>query len=469
MTEQKNYLSRHPWLLILYLLAVTLSAFLTPVAAKPTVVAVLIALQLALLARYGETSEGLFRVFVRLKFLFAFLIAANALLPGLPTDSYWETPGLGLRINLSGLAAGVLMSAQIGLVVLTTFAVRTIGDESSFIDGLRSLRVAPLLAYSLDATLALLDGSISDYGGGGGKGRGRGGHGSGSGGGRGDGSGGGGGAAAGSQGGVLALLKALRSRDITPFIDKINKGLVDGANHARRLGLSKERAHDVGVIGGIAAVMMAFKLIKVLPGLPVIQGAKTIFFIPLFILAADRTHSRWGATTAGGIMGFIAFLNGDCRYGIFEVLKHVVPGLFVDLIWPLVRRFKIRFWMLLVVGWITAAVRTSTQFAMILALGADNATLLLFPAAKIIPNLIAGTLSAFVSYPVIKHLGSAAVAAGEGEQPPAGDDDASPAATAAAATTNSREKTATDATIRLEPDGGNPGLAPENYTPTEPT
>lgn len=245
----------------------------------------------------------------------------------------------------------------------------------------------------------------------------------GTGGGRGDGGGsaGGGGSAQGGPGptlgvsqerGVLALFRALRARDLTPFVRKIEVGLTEGADHAERLGLSRKRAHDVGVISGIAAVMMAFKLVKVLPGIPVMQGAKSIFFIPLYILAADRTHTRWGGTVAGGTMGFIAFLNGDGRYGIFEVLKHVVPGLVIDLLWPLFRVLPHRPWKFVLLGLIAAFARTSTEFVMILALGADNATLLVFPALRLIPNSIAGLLSALVSYPVVTHLGSGRDGAG---------------------------------------------------------
>ena len=109
-------------------------------------------------------------------------------------------------------------------------------------------------------------------------------------------------------------------------------------------------------------------------------------------------------------MGFLAFLNGDSRYGLFEILKHLVPGLTMDIIWPVVRRLPLRIWILVIVGWIAAAARTSTQFAMIFALSSDNATLLVFPALKLITNAIAGTLSAFVTYPVLKHLGSWAIA-----------------------------------------------------------
>ncbi len=452
MEKKDSYVIRHPWLLILYLLGVTFTTFLLPQAIKPAGVAVLFAIQLVVLAAYGQLDWTVLRIFKRLRFLFVFLVGVNALLPGAGGESFWMVPGVGLKINITGALSGILMSSQIALVVLTTHVVRTVGDETSFINGLRSLRVAPLLAYSLDTTMAMLAGSLRGGGGGGGgmgTGGGGGRHrqgfwrrwfgreggdgcGDGSGRGRGDGSGGHDADAssvvpAAGSGGMLALFRALKDRDLTPFIERIDAGLADAASHAHRLGLSEKRAHDVGVIGGIAAAMMAFKLVKILPGMPVMQGAKTIFFIPLYILAADRTHTRWGGTIAGGIMGFIAFLNGDSRYGIFEVLKHLVPGLVIDLIWPLVRRVlplaaKLRLrvggWTLLdgqimvfvLVGWIAAAARTSTQFAMILALASDNATLLVFPALKLIPNAIAGTLSALVSYPMLKHLGSDAVA-----------------------------------------------------------
>ena len=38
--------------------------------------------------------------------------------------------------------------------------------------------------------------------------------------------------------GVLALFRALKRRDLSPFVDKINQGLQDAAQHAERLGLS---------------------------------------------------------------------------------------------------------------------------------------------------------------------------------------------------------------------------------------
>jgi hypothetical protein len=424
MATQTNFANRHAWLLVVYLLTISFAAFLTPDLWKPVAVTVLIALQLAVLVWCGKLDRTLLRIADRLKFLFAFLVVVNALLPGEMSDRYWVVTDW-LWIDLTGAAAGVLMSAQILLVILTTHVVRVVGDERAFINGLRSLRIAPVLAYSLDTTLALLDGSLRKSGDGGGMGRG-------------DGSGGGRGHHATRRvwfgwlrhrqgaptandsteqsSGVLALLRALRRRDLSPFVEKINQALNGAAAHAERLGLSERRAHDVAVIGGIGAAMMAFKLVKVLPGLPVLQGMKTVFFIPLYMLAADRTHSRWGATMAGGIMGFIAFLNGDSRYGIFEVFKHVVPGLVIDLVWPIVRWVGPRFSVLLIVGLLAAVARTSTQFAMVLCLGADKAAMYLLPAGRLIPNLIAGVLSVFVSYAVLRALGS--LRAESGETPP---------------------------------------------------
>lgn len=417
MPADTSFLNRHPWLLVVYLLTITVAAFFTPTVWKPHAVASLIALQFVILGAMRRFDRSLLRIFDRLKFLFLFLIAVNALLPGEADHEYWQATDW-LAVDLTGMRQGALMCAQILLVVVTTHVVRTVGDERSFINGLRSLRVAPLLAYSLDTTLALLDGSLKKSGGGGM--------------GRGDGSGGGGGHHGGSirwfswfrrpresdattdaartqqPNGVIALFRALRKRDLSPFVERIDQVLQDASAHAERLGLSERRAHDVGVIGGIGAAMMAFKLVKILPGIPALAGMKTVFFIPLYMLAADRTNSRWGATMAGGIMGFIGFLNGDSRYGIFEVLKHVAPGLVVDLVWPLARRFQLRFSVLLVVGLLAAAARSSTQFAMVLLLGADKSELYLLPLPKLISNIIAGFLSIFVSYAVLRKLGSSA-------------------------------------------------------------
>src|SRR5256886_7141691 len=88
--------------------------------------------------------------------------------------------------------------------------------------------------------------------------------------------------------------------------------------------------------------MASVKVLKFLPGLPFAPGHKALLLFPLYVLAARLTHSRWGATAAGSIMGVIGFLQGDGRFGILAVLKHVAPGVVVDVADPLIRRLPSR-------------------------------------------------------------------------------------------------------------------------------
>jgi hypothetical protein len=82
-------------------------------------------------------------------------------------------------------------------------------------------------------------------------------------------------------------------------------------------------------------------------------------------------------------------------------------------------------------GFIAAIARTATEFAVVGLLGA-RAEVYLFPAARLIPNLIAGTLSGFVTVYVLKAFSpdevtdGAAPAADRAMTPPAERDEAKP-------------------------------------------
>ena len=80
------------------------------------------------------------------------------------------------------------------------------------------------------------------------------------------------------------------------------------------------------------------KALKILPGIPFLPGYKGVILIPLYLVAARVTRTRAGATLTGLTMGTVAFLLGDGRYGVFEIAKHVAPGVIVDLVYPLLRR-----------------------------------------------------------------------------------------------------------------------------------
>src|SRR2546430_6537482 len=142
--------------------------------------------------------------------------------------------------------------------------------------------------------------------------------------------------------------------------------------------------------------MASVKVLKILPGLPFAPGHKALLLFPLYVLASRLTHSRWGGTAAGSIMGVIGFLQGDGRFGVLDILRHVAPGLVIDLAGPLVRRLPA--WALgyCFLGLAAAAGRITTELVLLLLLG-TRAEVYLFPAAVLVPNLLAGFLSGFVT------------------------------------------------------------------------
>ena len=94
-------------------------------------------------------------------------------------------------------------------------------------------------------------------------------------------------------------------------------------------------------------------------------------------------------------------MQGDGRLGVLEILKHITPGLVIDIGTPLVDRLPT--WALgyCVLGLAAAVARISTDLALVLLLGA-RAEVYLFPAAVLVPNLLAGWLSGFVTMFVLR-------------------------------------------------------------------
>ena len=160
-------------------------------------------------------------------------------------------------------------------------------------------------------------------------------------------------------------------------------------------------ARDVAVVTGVALCMSSIKILKLLPGLPFASGHKTIFLFPLYVLASRLTFSRWGATTAGSLMGVIGFLQGDGRFGILEIFKHITPGIIIDLTEPLVRRWPR--WALgyCFIGLFAGIARTATEVLLMFALGARS-EIYFFLVVRLVPNIISGFLSGFLTIFVIR-------------------------------------------------------------------
>jgi hypothetical protein len=61
-------------------------------------------------------------------------------------------------------------------------------------------------------------------------------------------------------------------------------------------------------------------------------------------------------------MGVIGFLQGDGRFGALEILKHLAPGVVIDLADPLMRRLPQRALVYCVLGVAAATARTIVRF-----------------------------------------------------------------------------------------------------------
>jgi hypothetical protein len=194
---------------------------------------------------------------------------------------------------------------------------------------------------------------------------------------------------------------------VAPFIDRLQRQIARAEAHARdHEGAVPDRsAGDVAVIAGVALTMLSIKMVKVLPSLPFAPGHKMIVLLPLYVVAARLTRSRFGATYTGLTMGTVAFLMGDGRYGVFEILKHVTPGLLCDLLLPLMMaggRMPGRLmWSLF--GSVIGMGRFATVFAIVLvAQPPAVAYAILLPG--LLTDVVFGFLSGYVTFHVVRAM-----------------------------------------------------------------
>ena len=101
-------------------------------------------------------------------------------------------------------------------------------------------------------------------------------------------------------------------------------------------------------------------------------------------------------------MGTTSFLLGDGKYGVFEVIKHIVPGVLCDLLVPLVGHPR-RPWVWALLGGVIAAGRFGTIFLITLLVQAPAIAF-----AILVPGLIVhvtfGVASGWITHHVITAL-----------------------------------------------------------------
>lgn len=384
-----------PRLRVLYLLALAVGVFLLR---EPWQLGVVFGAQLVLWFVARLPARQLVRQLSKLWLLALFIVGTYALFENDPAVDRWvrySVLGISVPINQSGALEGVLMVVRLLSVVLASQIARA-GDARAISAGLAQLRVPRVMGMSLDVVLALL-------GDGGGRGRGRGG-GGGGGGGRGRG-GGKGGHGEEAPEPFLQSVKRLARGDVAPIVDKIQAQIARAEAHANKSGFEdKALLRDVSVIAGVSLTMLAIKMLKLLPSLPFAPGHKLVLLTPLYLVAALLTRSRFGATLTGLTMGTVAFLMGDGRYGIFELCKHVAPGLIADALVPLcVRPGKAipggLAWSL--VGAAIGLGRFATIFLVTLSLQ-PPAVAFAFLVPGIVLNVFFGVMSGWISYHVVR-------------------------------------------------------------------
>ena len=405
-----------PTLVVLYLIVVAVGVFLLR---EPAYLVPVLALQLLLWALARQPAGDVIRLLRRLQVFFFFILVSFIFFPDSGADPAWVRLPLGPIpwqpwVSLTGLRAGLLMCLRMYTVVFTSMLVRRAIRADEFVSGLRGLLLPMPLALVLDTTLHMLEPEqrrrVQEGKGGGGTGAGRGGAPGGGGGGQGGGGGGGG------ARGVAVVLRDVLHGDVGFFTDRIEAALqrAGGYVRERHVDLSVERARDLGVVSGVTLTMLSVKWLKILPGLPIAPGHKAVLLLPLYILTAELTHSRWGATLVGSSMGVIGFLMGDGRYGIFEILKHITPGLIVDLLLPLVRLgagrephqasrlgSALRYGL---VGLIASLGRFATIVGVAFLMGAPQAFYALVAPLALV-HLGFGAASGLVSYAIMQSVG----------------------------------------------------------------
>lgn len=365
-----------PKLRLLYLIAVAVIAFILR---TPAGLGVLLLIQLALWKAYAIPVSEAWRLVRRLA-PFVLMIAASVLF--FPSESGGLRPAVWLT---------VLMTARIAAVVAASTVVNATTSPSEVVAAARGW-LPEAVAVALASTMALFQGEGH--------------HGGGHGHGRGDGSGGGRGGGRGRESvGFSDAIRRMREQGASGLVEQVEESLARAKAHAATVEttLPRERAEDIAVISGLAVLMLGTKVTKILPGVPFAPGFKLAIKVPLYILAASLTRLPYAATLSGFIVGVLSLLAGDGRYGLFELLKHVTPGIVIDLAGPLLRRGKVSTLGCVGLGMLAAVARSSTVLA-VAAFVDGNRALYGFAALQGLSWLFFGALGGLATATLLKSL-----------------------------------------------------------------
>jgi hypothetical protein len=377
-----------PRLRVLFLVVISVGVFFLPTATMVGIACVALAITWFVV---GLPARRLARQISKLGFFVAFMLFAYSFFPSAAGESRWTERslfGFTVRVNDAGFWLGVLMLLRVVAVLLASQIARA-GDPRAIGAGLKRLHLPDTVSLSIDTVLALLGDTDRRRGDGGGRRR---------------------GAETGERVGILATFRRIVKGDFAPIMDRVQQQIERAERHiaagARPDGKGAERARDVAVIAGVALTMLGIELIKLLPHVPLAPGHKLVFTTPLYVVAALFTRSRFGATLTGATLGTVAFLIGEgSKFGVFEILNHMVPGIITDLIVPwLVGRARLAgpiAWALL--GALIAAGRFAMTLGIMVVMKAPSAAY-----AVLIPGLASrlffGLASGYVTFLIVRAI-----------------------------------------------------------------
>jgi len=189
---------------------------------------------------------------------------------------------------------------------------------------------------------------------------------------------------------------------------RLERRIEDAEDYANGQNLdpaAAAKSRNIAVIAGGALAMLGVRALKVLPSIPFAPGHKLVLLTPIYVAITMASTSPFGATTAGLTMGTISFLMGDGRYGIFEIAKHVAPGILCDLFVPLMTAGRRRpgplAWAIL--GGVIATGRFATIFVIALALGVPSlAWAFLLPGLAV--HIGFGVVSGWLTVPLVRSM-----------------------------------------------------------------
>jgi hypothetical protein len=353
-------------------------------------------LQVVLWVAVGLGWRLLLRKITKLLGFALFIVISYALVADDPARDRWVDVtllGWTFQLNAGGVGVGVTMVLRVATIVLASQVVRA-GDPRAISAGLSRLGLPRSAALTLDAVLVLLGGG-GGGGGGGGRGGGRGRH-------RDE-----------AEDGAPRMtfwegVSRLRRGDVAPIVGRIERHIARTERHLTEHGdgIAPAKIRDLAVIAGLSLTMLGVRALKILPAIPFAPGHKLVILTPLYIVASLLTRGRFGATLTGLTMGTVAFLMGDGRYGVFEIAKHVAPGILCDLGVPLLhmagRAPGAVVWSLF--GGVVAAGRFATIFMTTLLVQAPSVAF-----AILVPGLVVhvtfGLVSGYVTWHIVKSLG----------------------------------------------------------------